>query len=666
MAMPATQPALVDYALAYATRGLEVFPASPADKAPLCDNGLYDATTNPDTIRAWWRRHPDALIACRVPDDVVILDIDPRHGGSDTWAALCDAYGDTTPARWHASGRGDGGQHHWWRHPGGRLNVRKLNDFARTAGVGHPTGKRGWTGGIDILHHGHRYTILPPSPHPETGQPYQWGPKTTPAPMPGWLAALLTADPPEPAAEPALRVVKDDDSIADWFTANHTWRDILAPEGWHLVDGDGDSDGSAWRHPNATAAQSATIRHGCLFVYSPNTDFDVTESGDPHGYTRFRAWALLEHDGNLTAAAAAAYELRDGPRQPPERIDVADILHESLLNPTPPADDKPHRLWANLHRGDAILTLPPTEWLIPGVIQRQGLTVTYGAPKSYKTFVVLDRALHLANGQRWRNIDVRPTRILYVVAEGAPGVGPRAYAWCKRHDGTLDRIDWITVAPNLFDERVGADTFVLADIILELEAEHVIFDTFARSTAGADENSGKDMGLIVDHLGWLMERTGCGIELVHHTGKDAARGMRGHSSLQGAVDTSIEVIGDSHAVNARVVDQKNAESDQAWWWKPRRFEESVVLEPTDGLESSGEVRDVNILRQLQLIDSGDGVAFTAWRDACVERELCGKTTFYERLKELSDRHLVVNEGTKQRAVWRLTLDGIDLLRRAAG
>lgn len=665
MAMPAHTETLGDYALAYAARGLEIFPADPADKAPLCTNGLYDATTNPDTIETWWRRWPNALIACRVPDDTVILDIDPRHGGHDTWAALCDAYGDAAPTRWHASGRGDGGQHHWWQHPGGKLNVKKLNDFARSAGVGHPAGKRGWTGGIDLLHHGHRYTILPPSPHPDTGQPYVWGPKTKPGRMPGWLAALLTAD-QSAASEPALRVVKDADSIADWFTANTTWREILI--GWHLVDGDGDNDGSAWRHPNATASQSATIKHGCLFVYTPNTDFEPTESGDPHGYTRFRAWALLEHDGNLTAAAAAAYELRDGPREPPERINPDDLIGDSIRHAVEQAaaNAEPHRLWANLHRGDEILHLPPTEWLIPGVIQRGGLTVTYGAPKSYKTFVVLDRALHLANGQTWRNIEVVRSRILYVVAEGAPGVGPRAWAWCKRHDGTLNGIDWITVAPNLFDERLGADTYILADIIRELAADHVIFDTFARSTAGADENSGRDMGVIVDHLGWLMERTGCGIELVHHTGKDAARGMRGHSSLQGAVDTSIEVIGDSHAVNARVVDQKNAESDQAWWWKPRRYEASIVLEATDGLESSGEVRDVNILRQLQLIDSGDGVAFTAWRDACVERELCGKTTFYERLKELADRALVVNEGTKQRAVWRLTLDGMDLLRRAAG
>jgi hypothetical protein len=40
-----------------------------------------------------------------------------------------------------------------------------------------------------------------------------------------------------------------------------------------------------------------------LFVYSPNTVFDVTEPSYPKGYTTFRAYALLNHDGDLSAAA---------------------------------------------------------------------------------------------------------------------------------------------------------------------------------------------------------------------------------------------------------------------------------------------------------------------------------------------------------------------------
>lgn len=304
---------MLEWAQHYAARGFEVFPVSSADKAPLTVKGFYDATGDPAQIAAWWTDHPDALIGCRVPADVVILDIDPRHGGDATWAALEASYGPVPVGRMHRSGRGDDGRHVWMTRPDGKLTAKPLHEWARRSGTGHAAGKRGWSSGIDILHHNQRYTILPPSLHPETKRPYEWLSKADPVDMPGWLVQLVTPAPTvSPPAAPKLRIA-DESSVADWYSANASWNDILAPAGWVRVHGDGDSDGSSWRHPNATAAQSCSIRHGCLFVYTPNTEFEQTEEGDTHGYTRFGAWTVLEHDGDAKAAARAAYEMRDGP-----------------------------------------------------------------------------------------------------------------------------------------------------------------------------------------------------------------------------------------------------------------------------------------------------------------------------------------------------------------
>ena len=307
---------LIDHALRYAANGFEVFPVSPADKAPLTTNGMKDATTDAAQVTAWWTATPLALIGCRIPADMMVVDIDPRHGGDATWRLLIDSYGPIAGGRRHRSGRGDDGFHQWLDRPEGKLSAKELHEWARRNNVGHAVGKRSWTSGIDILHHDHRYTILPPSPHPETGMPYEWITKGDAAPMAPWLVQYVVAKPPTsttpPAARPVLRIA-DDSSIADWFSRSVSWNDILGPAGWLRVDSDGDSDGSKWRHPNASAKQSSSIRHGCLFVYSPNTDFDVTEDGDASGYTRFRAWAILEHGGDLSAAARAAREMRDGP-----------------------------------------------------------------------------------------------------------------------------------------------------------------------------------------------------------------------------------------------------------------------------------------------------------------------------------------------------------------
>ena len=304
---------LLPEALAYAASGALIFPLN-ADKTPATRNGMKDGTTDADTITNAWR--PDSIVGCRVPERLVLLDVDPRHGGDKVWEALIEAYGPIPVGRQHHSGRNDGGFHAWFQHPGGDLFIRKLTDWAVKNGVAHqlPTvnGREKWTCGIDILHHGHRYTILPPSCHPETGQPYAWDTEGAPGPMPAFLAELL--EPPEPPPSlPArtLTTTSDSDSIADWYTATASWSDILT--GWTLTHGDGETDGSKWRHPTASAPYSASIRHGCLFVYSANTVFEETSPSDVTGYTKFRAMAEMSCSGDLSLAATYARELR-GPR----------------------------------------------------------------------------------------------------------------------------------------------------------------------------------------------------------------------------------------------------------------------------------------------------------------------------------------------------------------
>src|SRR5699024_4884647 len=130
-----------------------------------------------------------------------------------------------------------------------------------------------------------------PSIHPETNLPYCWWRDIDFAMPPWWLTNLIVARPPAPAPARSRPLAHSGDSIADTFTSSTTWADVLEPHGWRCLDPDGDRDGARWLHPAATSACSATIRHGCLFVYSCNTQFDPTEAGAPHGYTRFRAYA---------------------------------------------------------------------------------------------------------------------------------------------------------------------------------------------------------------------------------------------------------------------------------------------------------------------------------------------------------------------------------------
>ena len=305
---------LGEAALAYAAAGYAVFPLRgklPLGNCPACEprsphyrphqahecrhelcHGLYAATSDLGRVGRWWARWPQANIGARVPASLLVVDVDPRHGGLGRLAELEREHGPLPPTRVSVSGRGDGGHHRWFLHPGGRLSGARLG------------------GGVDLKTHA-GYVVLPPSRHPATDQPYAWAePTLEPAALPAAWRRLLS--PPPPPAAPVARRLSlppgrsgNAGSVAEAFNQATSWTQVLGPHAWTCPDPDPDADGARWRHPGATNPKSATIRHGLLFVYSQATPFQPTEPGAPRGYSRFRAYAVLEHRGDLRAAARA-------------------------------------------------------------------------------------------------------------------------------------------------------------------------------------------------------------------------------------------------------------------------------------------------------------------------------------------------------------------------
>ena len=303
---------LSEAAGAYAAAGYEVFPLrgklpfancgecepraaayrphQPAGCGHELCHGLYAATSDPDRVTHWWARWPQANVGARVPGSLFVLDVDPRAGGLDSLARMEAEHGPLPATRTSLSGRGDGGAHRWFLHPGGPLTVAELR-------------RRGDVG-LDLKTH-RGYVLLPPSRHPATGRPYAWvEPILEPAAPPAWLRRLL-APPSTPLRRRPLPRFAHGGSVAEWFNAHTRWADVLGPHGWTCPDPDPDADGARWRHPGASNPKSATVRYGLLFVYSQATPFAPTEPGAPHGYSRFRAYAVLEHGGDLAAAARA-------------------------------------------------------------------------------------------------------------------------------------------------------------------------------------------------------------------------------------------------------------------------------------------------------------------------------------------------------------------------
>jgi hypothetical protein len=107
----------------YAAHGLRTLPLRPFTKLPLLPQWPERATTVAATISEWWSRWPTAGIgiATGAASGVIVVDIDPRHGGDDTFAALERANGEAPPT-WRCLT--PGGLHLYFRHPGGHVGNR--------------------------------------------------------------------------------------------------------------------------------------------------------------------------------------------------------------------------------------------------------------------------------------------------------------------------------------------------------------------------------------------------------------------------------------------------------------------------------------------------------------------------------------------------------------
>jgi len=181
------------------------------------------------------------------------------------------------------------------------------------------------------------------------------------------------------------------------------------------------------------------------------------------------------------------------------------------------------------------------KYLIKGLIPATGISACYGASGSGKSFLISDLGINLAFGNDWYGRKVKKCPVTFIVLEGAGGLSKRFQAW-EKHFGQI-------IPENC---KVFIDSFALtssndvSNIVSEVNNQGqrsglIVIDTLNQASPGADENNSKDMSLIIQNAQRLARETHCHVMLVHHTGKDASKGLRGHSSLIAALDVAIEV-----------------------------------------------------------------------------------------------------------------------------
>lgn len=271
-----TKEVLLEAALRYAAMGFLVFPCLSGQKVPATAHGVKDGTTDVERIKSWWQSSPYNVGVCTGPESgIFVIDVDPRNGGA--YAMPADGFPTV-----HTGG---GGQHHYYRWPAG---VSKMRPTLST--------------GVDVKGAG-GYVIAPPS---VTENVYVW------------LRDDYSI--PEAPSDVLARIAIIDNQIVeqrpgDKFNDERTWYEILEPHGWQPCDKSfPHAQFDNWTRPGKDAGISATtgVRSGgahglepsdLFYVFTTSTQFEAER-----GYDKFSVFAILNHGGDFSAAAAALAE----------------------------------------------------------------------------------------------------------------------------------------------------------------------------------------------------------------------------------------------------------------------------------------------------------------------------------------------------------------------
>ena len=347
---------------------------------------------------------------------------------------------------------------------------------------------------------------------------------------------------------------------------------------------------------------------------------------------------------------------------------------------------------------DDLAKLPPQQWRVKKVLPETGLAAVFGASGSGKSFAVIDLTQSIAAGRDWFGYKSKPCNVLYCALEGEGGIAGRVAAYRIHHGATSPNIRYLVQPFSLLE---SGDIHDLAQAIKAngQGAEVVILDTLNRAAPGADENSSVDMGRLIAAAKELQTLIGGLVILVHHTGKDASKGLRGHSSLHAALDVAIEVRRDGDSREWVIAKSKDGEDGEAHPFKLDVVElgtdedgeliTSCVIAPSDGGQCNSNVgetaakqliRNSSRLPVLRLIHEFYGRAewispsasspttntFAMLRAAPTFPVGIGKRECMELCRELERDGLLTKESYQKPSRhagdrWRLTPKGYDVI-----
>lgn len=321
---------------------------------------------------------------------------------------------------------------------------------------------------------------------------------------------------------------------------------------------------------------------------------------------------------------------------------------------------------------------PQPQYVVDQWLPDAGLIQIVGQPGSLKTFFALDAALSIASAQPafFGYPITQSGPVLYIAAEGGGAFQYRIRAWCQQRQVDPYALPFyvIPLPVNLRDEAAQQQLLAHVDALRPIL---IVVDTLSRCAPGAEENSAKDMGEVINFCTVLQQPSRAAVAFIHHPAKHSVSGGgRGSGVVFGAVDTEIQLSytedtdeaaqpsADGRVVTVTCAKQKD---DQ----RPAQLELVGAVVPIvndDGVELAHESGRAVTSLVLRAVDGSDAVAARRQREQDAERQLdvsvietllrYPAATTHAKLRayaKVKNSELVASVGRLLRAEWVVPL-----------
>ncbi|GAY09826.1 DNA helicase, phage-associated [Pseudonocardia sp. N23] len=571
-------PSPLDLAKAARDRGWRPIPLHERSKLPAGPWEVKAASEPTDQMLAlWFGGDPRNVgVACK-RSGLLVVDADRERALED---AAADS-GQTLPLTYRVRTRKGW---HWYfdatEHPDLGNSPGRLADYGCDVRGGGST-------------HG-GYVVAAGSTH-ESGHVYAAEDEhVAPAPLPDWVAELIGQQQPREALSPEVPTSPLNPAKRTAFTRSEADACVQGPgrrftesvEGGqnnalnelcmalgHFVETD-DRPGHWSRRDAERWAEDAARENG--YAQRDPTGMRATIRSGLEAGMRDR-WPCIVAGSEPSAAAA------DDPiaQRVADEVLKLQIMHQARRQFAELERASRPRLTDGLIDVRDLAQVAPPEMLMAGLIQRAGIGFLAGKWGSYKTFLAVSFACHLATGTPWQGREEfavpQPVRVLYVASEGASGVAERVRAWERVHDDIPAGM--LAVYPRPVRLNSDAQVAELDEIIAAHGFSFVVIDTYHRSAPGTEENSATEFGVVYEAVAALRDKHGTSFMFNDHTGHTGTR-PRGSSAKADDADFILlaDVDGEDRSATAqrtlRVMKLKDAEVRGEWPIRLRLVAES--------------------------------------------------------------------------------------------